>query len=42
MLAYFSTGQSVADTTLQSQVFGAPPTIEDSLRRYLKQNGLLP
>jgi uncharacterized protein YbjT (DUF2867 family) len=40
MLAYFSTGQSIADTTLQAQVFGAPPTVEDSLRRYLQQHGL--
>ncbi len=40
LLAYFSTGAYVADTTLQAKLFGPVPTVEDSLRRYLEGAGL--
>jgi uncharacterized protein YbjT (DUF2867 family) len=41
MLAYVASGQYVADTTEQRQLFGDVPTIEDSLRRWATQEGLL-
>jgi len=33
---YVSSGQYVADTALQQRHFGAPPTLRDSLRRWLR------
>ena len=39
MLEYFFTGKYVADTAVQAELFGEVPTIEDSLRRYLKAAG---
>jgi hypothetical protein len=33
MLKYFMTGKYIADTTVQAELFGPVPTIEDSLRR---------
>jgi uncharacterized protein YbjT (DUF2867 family) len=33
MIDWFQTGRYVADTTLQQQFFGVPPTAEDAVRR---------
>lgn len=35
MIAWFQTGRYVADTTLQRQVFGEPPTAEDAIGRFV-------
>jgi uncharacterized protein YbjT (DUF2867 family) len=35
MIAWFQTGRYVADTTLQRQFFGEPPTAEDAVRRLI-------
>jgi uncharacterized protein YbjT (DUF2867 family) len=35
MISWFQTGRYVADTTRQSEVFGAPPTAEDAVRRLI-------
>jgi len=40
MIEYFHTGQYVADTTAQAEVFGDVPTMEDTLRRYAAEAGL--
>lgn len=37
MFEYFLTGQYVADTTLQAELFGPVPTVEDSLRRVIEE-----
>jgi uncharacterized protein YbjT (DUF2867 family) len=42
MLKYFMTGKYIADTAVQAELFGPVPTIEDSLRRALKDAGLQP
>jgi uncharacterized protein YbjT (DUF2867 family) len=42
MFAFFLSGQYVADTTAQEELFGPPPTVDDSLRRYLESVGLTP
>jgi uncharacterized protein YneF (UPF0154 family) len=42
MMHYFTTGQYVADTTRQSQVFGTPPRAEEAVTRLLSQLGHLP
>lgn len=36
MIAWFQTGRYVADTTRQCEVFGAPPTAEDAIRRLIR------
>lgn len=41
MLDYIRRGEYIADTTLQSSVFGPPPTIESATRRYLRDVGML-
>jgi uncharacterized protein YbjT (DUF2867 family) len=41
MIEYFHTGQYVADTTAQAEIFGDVPSIEDTLRRYLAEAGLM-
>lgn len=41
MIDYFLTGRYVADTTVQRQVFGDIPTVEDSLRRYAAESRLI-
>lgn len=38
---HFLTGRYVADTTLQARYFGAVPSAEASLRRYMERAGLL-
>ena len=35
MIAYFQTGQYVADTSLQRKVFGSVPTVEQTLQAYV-------
>ena len=35
MIAWFQTGRYVADTTLQRQFFGEPPTAELAIRRFV-------
>lgn len=35
MIRWFQTGRYVADTTRQREVFGAPPTAEDAIRRLI-------
>jgi uncharacterized protein YbjT (DUF2867 family) len=35
MMGWFQTGKYVADTTRQAEVFGAPPTAEDAVRRLI-------
>ena len=40
MVEYFHTGQYVADTSAQAEVFGDIPTIEDTLRRFAADVGL--
>jgi uncharacterized protein YbjT (DUF2867 family) len=42
MLKFAQTGQYVADTTLQGQLFGEPPSMEDALRRWVVETGLAP
>lgn len=39
-MAYISTGQYVANTCRQTEVFGPPPTVLDSVRRWARSNGL--
>jgi len=39
-MAYISTGQYVADVRRQAEVFGPPPTVLDSVRRWARANGL--
>ncbi|MCQ6272522.1 SDR family oxidoreductase [Pseudarthrobacter sp. R1] len=39
MMSWFQTGRYVADTTRQSEVFGAPPTAEDAVRRLITSLG---
>lgn len=39
MISWFQTGRYVADTTRQSEVFGAPPTAEDAVRRLITSLG---
>ena len=41
MIRYFGRGTYIADTTVQAQLFGPVPAFEDSLRRALKDGGLL-
>jgi uncharacterized protein YbjT (DUF2867 family) len=41
MLRYFLKGTYIADTAVQAELFGPVPTFEDSLRRALKEVGLL-
>ncbi len=41
MIRYFLKGTYVADTTVQAELFGPVPAFEDSLRRALKDGGLL-
>jgi uncharacterized protein YbjT (DUF2867 family) len=41
MIEYFQTGRYVADTAVQAEIFGDVPTIEDTLRRYVTDAGLL-
>jgi uncharacterized protein YbjT (DUF2867 family) len=38
-MAYVSSGQYVADTTRQAELFGPPPTVEDSVRRWIRSVG---
>ncbi len=40
LFAYFASGKYVADTRAQAEVFGDMPSVDDSLRRYLKQKRL--
>jgi len=40
MLAFFASGQSVANTAQQAEVFGSVPTAEETLHRYLREAGL--
>lgn len=37
MFAWFDTGNYIADTTRQAQVFGAPPTLDEALTRLTTQ-----
>lgn len=39
MISWFQTGRYVAETTRQSEVFGAPPTAEDAVRRLITSLG---
>lgn len=39
MISWFQTGRYVADTTRQREVFGAPPTAEDAVRRLIASLG---
>ncbi len=39
MISWFQTGRYVADTNRQSEVFGAPPTAEDAVRRLITSLG---
>jgi uncharacterized protein YbjT (DUF2867 family) len=39
MIAWFQTGRYVADTTLQRQFFGEPPTAEIAIRRFVTGMG---
>lgn len=41
MIEYFHTGKYVADTSVQAEVFGDVPTIEDTLRRHATDAGLV-
>ena len=40
VLDFFFSGRYVADTSRQADLFGPVPTIEDALRRYLREAGL--
>ena len=40
MIDFFFSGRYVADTSRQAELFGPVPTIEDALRRYLRDAGL--
>lgn len=40
MLDYFGTGKYVADTKLQAEFFGPVPTVEDSVRRLMREAGV--
>ncbi len=40
MFEYIFTGEYVADTTLQAELFGPVPSVEETFRRYLKEYGL--
>jgi uncharacterized protein YbjT (DUF2867 family) len=40
MIEYFHTGQYVADTSAQAEIFGDVPTVEDTLRRFVADAGL--
>ncbi|WP_320537273.1 SDR family oxidoreductase [Pseudarthrobacter sp. IC2-21] len=42
MIDWFQTGRYVADTTLQQQFFGTPPTAEDAVRRLISDLGHRP
>ena len=42
MVRYFGTGKYVADTTVQAELFGPVPEIEDTARRMLIDAGLAP
>jgi hypothetical protein len=42
MMEYISSGAYVADTTLQADLFGPVPTVEEMFRRYLEEFGLTP
>ena len=39
---YFETGKYVADTSVQAELFGPVPAVEDAARRLLLESGLLP
>jgi hypothetical protein len=39
MVAWFSTGKYVADTTRQREVFGPVPTAEDAIGRFITSLG---
>ncbi|MGH8825895.1 MAG: hypothetical protein ACRDVN_15670 [Jiangellaceae bacterium] len=41
MIEYFHTGQYVADTSAQAEIFGEVPTVEDTLRRDAADPGLI-
>jgi uncharacterized protein YbjT (DUF2867 family) len=41
MIRYFMRGTYIADTTVQAELFGPVPIFEESLRRALKEAGLL-
>jgi hypothetical protein len=41
MIEYFHTGQYVADTSAQAEIFGDVPTVEDTLGRYAADAGLM-
>jgi uncharacterized protein YbjT (DUF2867 family) len=41
MIEYFHTGQYVADTSAQAEIFGEVPAVEDTLRRYAADAGLM-
>ena len=40
MIDFFFSGRYIADTSRQAELFGPVPTIEDALRRYLREAGL--
>jgi hypothetical protein len=40
MSRWFQTGQYVADTTRQREVFGQVPTAEDAIARFVRSLGL--
>jgi uncharacterized protein YbjT (DUF2867 family) len=42
MIEYFLTGQYVADTSLQNEIFGSVPGVEETLTRYARERNLLP
>jgi hypothetical protein len=37
MMEYISSGMYVADTTLQAELFGPVPSVEETFRRYIKE-----
>jgi hypothetical protein len=39
MMRWFQTGQYVADTTRQREVFGQVPTVEDAIGRLIRSLG---
>lgn len=41
MIAFFGSGRYVADTTVQAELLGPVPSLEDSLRRYAKAAGFV-
>ena len=41
MIEYFHTGQYVADTSAQAEIFGDVPTVEETLGRYAADAGLM-